>query len=235
MTQDQRRSFVGARECLAIYPVPYFSGHTHDAASTWQMWPCANPYLKNMHLRESHAAMMSLLLPIHDPHIQLLGQLVDYASTCIYSLEADPDVVSCGSTFACVGSFHSSDILSHVHTIAITFVKGDLKSTSTVTCPHPHNHSHRILHQQKRHQHQTKHRPNHLSFLRNSPVLTPNSHPHPKWPTATTQATNPAHAPNPAADAAKTSVSDKQPLELTPATASPPNPWLPSAKRTNSS
>ena len=139
------------------------------------------------------------------------------------------------STSACVGSFHSSDILSHVHTIAITFVKGDLKSTSTVTCPHPHNHSHRILHQQKSYQRQTKHRPKHPSFPRNPPVLTPNSHPSPKWPTATTQATNPAHAPNPAADAAKTSVSDKQPPEPTRATAPPLNPWPPSAKRTNPS
>jgi hypothetical protein len=143
--------------------------------------------------------------------------------------------VSYRSTSACVGSFHSSDILSHVHTIAITFVKGDLKSTSTVTCPHPHNHSHRILHQQKSHQRQTKHRPKHPSFPRNPPVLTLNSHPPPKWPTATTQATNPAHAPNPAADAAKTSVSDKQPPEPTRATAPPLNPWPPSAKRTNPS
>ena len=54
--------------------------------------------------------------------------------------EADSDVVFCGSTSACVGSFHSFDILSHVHMIAITFVKGVLKSTSTATCPHPHNH-----------------------------------------------------------------------------------------------
>jgi hypothetical protein len=52
-------------------------------------------------------------------------------------LEADSDVVFCGSTSAYVGSFHSSDILSHVHTIAITFVKGDLKSNFYRDMPAP--------------------------------------------------------------------------------------------------
>jgi hypothetical protein len=182
-------------------------------------------------------AMMSLLLPHLRSAYPTFGSLTDhfYLQYCFDDLEADSDVVSCHSTSACIGSFHSSDILSHVHTIAITFVKGDLNSTSTVTCPHPRNHSHQIPPQQKNHQHQTKRRPNHPSVPRNSPVLTPNSHPPPKWPTATTQATNPAHAPNRAADAGKTSASDKQPPKPPPATAPPLNPWPPSAKGTSSS
>jgi hypothetical protein len=196
----------------------------------------ANPYLKFMHLRGIPCRDdVVAASPIHDLHIQLLGHLQTtfYLQYCFSDLEADSDVVSCRSTSACVGSFHSSDILSHVHTIAITFVKGDLNSISTVTCPHPHNHSHRIPPQQKSHQRQTKHRPNYPSFPRNSPVPTPNSHLPLKWPIATTQATNPAHAPNPAADAAKTSASDKQPLKPPPATAPPLNPWPLSAKGTN--
>lgn len=144
-----------------------FRAH-HDAASTCYMWP-APIFTSNLCISGNPMpAMMSLLPPIHDPHIQLLGHLQTtfYLQHCFNDLEADSDVVSCCSTSACVGSFHSSDILSHVHTIAITFVKGDLNSTSTVTCPHPHNHSHRIPPQQKSHQHQTKHRPNHPSVPR---------------------------------------------------------------------
>jgi hypothetical protein len=84
-------------------------------------------------------AMMSLLLPHSRSAYPTFGSLADhfYLQYCFNDLEADSDVVSCYSTSACVGSFHSFDILSNVHTIAITFVKGDLNST-TQASPETH-------------------------------------------------------------------------------------------------
>src|SRR5271154_5684724 len=95
-----------------------FRAH-HDAASTCYMWPApiltSNPCISGNPM----PAMMSLLLLHPRSAYPTFGSLADhfYLQYCFNDLEANSDVVSCHSPSAYVGSFHSSDILSHVHTV----------------------------------------------------------------------------------------------------------------------
>jgi hypothetical protein len=138
--------------------------------------------------------------------------------------------------FACVAFFGFFSGLFCVVAVLLSpsTLPNDLSPTFTLICPNPHNCLHQIQHQQRSPQRQTKHHPNHPSAPKSPPAPTPNSRRRPKWPTATTQATNRALARNLAGDAARTSVNDKQPPKPKPATASPPSPWPRLAKATNS-